>query len=161
VLVYGLNFAGIQGKNNFTDRTAILALSGAYAGTTVYSVKHFTRHSRENPSLQRAFPSGHTTAAFAGAEFLAEEYGDQSIAYPIIGYSIAVATGVFRMYNHDHWFSEVVAGAGVGILSTRLAYLTYPYIRKWFTHTDKNGKRMSFVPTYQNDTPGFAFTAQF
>jgi membrane-associated phospholipid phosphatase len=42
--------------------------------------------------------------------------------------SFAVFTGVYRMLNDKHWFSDVVAGAGIGILSTEAAYWLYPKI---------------------------------
>jgi len=38
------------------------------------------------------------------------------------GYAVAAATGILRLYNNKHWFSDVVAGALIGILSARLAY---------------------------------------
>jgi membrane-associated phospholipid phosphatase len=54
------------------------------------------------------------------AEFMHQEYKDQSVWYSIAGYTAATATGVLRMYNVRHWFSDVVAGAGIGILGTKL-----------------------------------------
>jgi len=99
--------------------------------------------------------------AFAGAEFLAQEYSDKSPVYTIIGYGFAVTTGVFRMYNRDHWFSDVVAGAGFGILSTKAAYLIYPYLRNALTHTDqKTGKSTAIMPIYQNGMIGLSFAME-
>jgi hypothetical protein len=159
VMAYGLNLIGVAGKNRFIDRSALLGLSAAYTGLSTFAVKHFTHRLRPNQNDYLSFPSGHTSLAFMGAEFLAQEYSTKSPVYTIIGYSFAVTTGVFRMYNRDHWFSDVVAGAGFGILSTKLAYLTYPYIRNWLTHKDKNGnkKSMLLMPTYQDGVPGLAF----
>jgi membrane-associated phospholipid phosphatase len=34
------------------------------------------------------------------------------------------------VYNNRHWGRDVVAGAGVGIISTQLAYWIYPKIQK-------------------------------
>jgi hypothetical protein len=67
------------------------------------------------------------------------------------------------MYNRDHWFSDVVAGAGVGILSTKAAYFIYPAIRNWLTHGDEKAKRKStlIMPTYQDGVPGLAFAREF
>ena len=65
------------------------------------------------------------------------------------------------MYNRDHWFSDVVAGAGYGVLSTKLAYLVYPYIRNALTHTNqKTGKSTMIMPTYQDGMPGLSFAMQ-
>jgi membrane-associated phospholipid phosphatase len=156
-MVYGLDLVGIEGKNTFIDRTALLGLSGGILGVTGYITKYTTHRLRPNRNDYLSFPSGHTSIAFMGAEFLAQEYSDKSPVYSVLGYAIAATTGVFRVYNHDHWFSDVVAGAGFGILSTKAAYLIYPYLRNALTHTDKNGKKMTFMPTYQQGAVGLVF----
>lgn len=159
--VYALNLAGVSGRNNFADRTALIALSAAFAGVSDYSLKYLTHRPSPGGTDRGSFPSGHTMGAFAAAEFLAQEYGDQSPAYTIAGYTVAVATGVLRLYTRNHWFSDVVAGAGFGIASTKLAYLVYPAIRKWVTHTDKDGKSTFIMPTYQDGMAGLAFSKTF
>ncbi|MDB5159230.1 MAG: superfamily protein [Mucilaginibacter sp.] len=160
VIVYGLNLVGVSGKNTFVDRTALLALSAGILGVTAFGTKHLTHRLRPNGSDYLSFPSGHTANAFMGAEFLAQEFSNKSPVYTVIGYSFAVTTGVFRMYNRDHWFSDVVAGAGLGIISTKLSYLVYPYIRNALTHTGKNGKSVTILPTYQDGMGGFTFAMQ-
>jgi len=158
VIVYGLNLAGVQGKHNFTDRTALYLLSeGIFAGST-FTVKNLSKRARPSDKDNYSFPSGHTGNAFAAAEFLNQEYGDISPWYGIAGYSIAASTGILRVYNNAHWFSDVVAGAGVGILSTKIAYLIYPLIKKQFT-SDKgiNGTRTMIMPTYHDQTFGFSY----
>jgi len=159
-MVYGLNLVGVEGKNRFVDRTALLGLSGLILGGSELTVKKFTHRLRPNGADRLSFPSGHTGIAFMGAEFLAQEYSDKSPWYSIAGYTIAATTGIFRIYNRDHWFSDVVAGAGFGILSTKAAYLIYPYIRNKLTHTDKKGKSTMIMPTYQDGGPGFSFAMQ-
>lgn len=160
VMVYGLNLIGVEGKNRFIDRTALLGLSGGFLGVSELITKHLTHRLRPNNADYLSFPSGHTGLAFMGAEFLAQEYSDKSPVYTVIGYTFAVTTGIFRMYNRDHWFSDVVAGAGFGILSTKAAYLVYPYIRNKLTHTDKQGRKTMLMPTYQNGVPGLSFAMQ-
>ncbi|RFZ82655.1 PAP2 family protein [Mucilaginibacter terrenus] len=128
-LVYGLNLVGIHGKNTFVDRTLIFAMAEGMMSLTTFSLKKVTHRLRPDGSNYYSFPSGHTANAFLGAEFMAQELGDKSIGYSAVGYGFATATGILRMYNRDHWFSDVVAGAGFGILSTKAAYLLYPYIR--------------------------------
>src|ERR1700761_5559538 len=156
-MVYGLNLVGVEGKNRFIDRTALLGLSAGIFGISANIAKHATHRLRPNAGDNLSFPSGHTGTAFLGAEFLAQEYSEKSPIYTVIGYSFAVTTGIFRMYNRDHWFSDVVAGAGWGILSTKLAYLAYPYIRNKLTHTDKQGKQTMIMPTYQDGVAGLSF----
>ena len=79
--VYGLNAVGIKGKNNFRDRTVILATSFAIMSTTVLSLKNITKIERPDGSTKNSFPSGHTATSFMGAEFLMQEYKDVSIWY--------------------------------------------------------------------------------
>jgi membrane-associated phospholipid phosphatase len=161
VMTYGLNMLGDEGKNRFGDRTALLGLSAAFMSISTFPLKHFSHRLRPDGSDKQSFPSGHTAAAFALAEFMAQEYGDKSPVYTIVGYSFATATGVLRIYNNAHWFSDVVAGAGFGILSTKAAYLVYPYLRNMFTHSDKSGKSTFFMPTYQSGVAGLAFSKTF
>jgi hypothetical protein len=160
VMVYGLDLVGVEGKNTFIDQTALLGLSAGIFGGTGYLTKYFTHRLRPNKSDYYSFPSAHTATAFIGAEFLAQEYSEKSPVYTVIGYTIAVGTGVFRMYNRDHWFSDVVAGAGFGVLSTKAAYLIYPYLRNKLTHKGKDGKSTMVMPTYQNGAPGLSFAMQ-
>lgn len=160
-MVYGLNLVGVSGKNRFIDRTALLGLSAAFAGVSVYGLKNTTHRLRPNKGDYFSFPSGHTANAFMGAEFLAQEYSGKSPVYGIVGYSFAITTGIMRMYHRDHWFSDVIAGAGFGILSTKAAYLVYPYLRNALTHTDKNGKHTTMImPVYQDGVKGLSFAMQ-
>lgn len=160
-MVYGLNLVGVEGKNRFVDLTALLGLSAGIFGVSGYAVKRFSHRLRPNGSDHLSFPSGHTGTAFMGAEFLAQEFSDKSPVYTVVGYAFAVTTGVFRLYNRDHWFSDVVAGAGFGILSTKAAYLIYPYIRNALTHTDqKTGKSTMIMPAYQDGVVGFSFAKE-
>lgn len=161
IAVYGLNLLGIEGKNRFVDRTALFSLSTAFMSLSTFPLKSATHRLRPDGSDYLSFPSGHTALAFAFAEFMAQEYGDKSPIYSIIGYSFATTTGIFRIYNKAHWFSDAVAGAGFGILSTKAAYLAYPYLRNMLTHTDKAGKSTFIMPTYQDGAPGLALSMRF
>ena len=131
--VYGLNLLGIKGKHNLIDRTVLIAGSGLIAGLSVQGMKELTHVLRPDGSAYNSFPSGHTAAAFACAEFLYQEYRDVSPWIGVAGYAAATGTGFLRMYNNRHWLTDVVAGAGFGILSTRLAYWVFPKIRKWYS----------------------------
>ena len=78
--------------------------------------------------VYNSFPSGHTVTAFVGAEMLRREYGEEYPAVAIAGYTIATGVGFLRMYNNRHWASDVLAGAGIGILSVSLMYWLAPYL---------------------------------
>lgn len=154
--VYGLNIAGIKGKHNLADRSIMYLMSNAFLNVTVFSVKSITKQQRPDGSDYSSFPSGHTAEAFASAEFLRQEYKDISVWYGVAGYATATATAVLRMYNNKHWLSDVVAGAGIGIASTQLAYWLYPTVkRKFFRNSNTN---TMLVPTYQNKQPGILLT---
>jgi hypothetical protein len=160
VMVYGLNLAGVKGKNNFIDRTMIYGVSNAILGAAVMTTKKFTREWRPDGSNQMSFPSGHTATAFAAAEFMRREYQDVSMWYGVAGYAMAVTTGYMRMYNNRHWFGDVVAGAGVGILSTDLAYFLYPKAKRIFTGKKDDGATI-VTPTYQNGSMGLCLLHMF
>jgi membrane-associated phospholipid phosphatase len=65
-----------------------------------------------------AFPSGHTTAAFSVAAAVVTEtyeWWPSSVWYvaPVM-YGGATAVGLSRMYDNQHWASDVVMGAAIG-----------------------------------------------
>lgn len=126
--VYTLNALGIKGKNNFGNRTALAAKSILLNDLIVSNLKTWTNTERPNGD-PRSFPSGHTSFAFAMAHFMHKEYGDLNIWYSIGAYTCATTVGLMRVAKNAHWISDVVAGAGIGILSTELVYLTHLY--KW------------------------------
>lgn len=128
----GLNAAGLKGKSNFGDLAVTCLLSNLIATTIVHSTKRLTRQERPDKSAHNSFPSGHTAAAFVGAELLFQEYKEKSVWIGVAGYACAAATGYFRMYNNRHTLSDVMAGAGIGIISTKLAYFSYSKIKKIF-----------------------------
>ncbi|MDG3581024.1 phosphatase PAP2 family protein [Galbibacter pacificus] len=130
IAVYGLNMFGVKGKHNLKDRSIVLATSYLIMSSSILGLKTITRVERPDGSSRNSFPSGHTATAFVGAEFLWQEYKDVSIWYGLAGYAVATGTGFFRIYNDRHWFSDVVAGAGIGILSTKIAYWITPFIEK-------------------------------
>jgi len=125
VAVYGLNLLGKKGVHDLRELSKITGYSIVITGVSVASIKLLTGKERPDGDDFTSFPSGHTATAFMCAEILYQEYKDESILYGILGYTAAAATGYLRIYNDKHWFSDVVAGAGFGILSTKLSYLLH------------------------------------
>ncbi|NLI34982.1 MAG: phosphatase PAP2 family protein [Bacteroidales bacterium] len=151
--VYGLNLAGLKGYHNLKDRTIILATSYLIMSITVESLKRAIKEERPDKSNNQSFPSGHTATAFMGAEFLWREYKDVSPWIGITGYAVAAGTGFFRMYNNKHWLTDVIAGAGIGILSTKIGYWLYPTIKhKLFK--DNYLKNVVVLPYYNMKAAG-------
>ncbi|OCB78286.1 phosphatase PAP2 family protein [Flavobacterium piscis] len=160
--VYALNAFGVKGKNNLKDRSIILASSYLMMSASVFALKNITKVERPDGSSNNSFPSGHTATAFAGAEFMYQEYKDQSIWYGIAAYAVATGTGLFRMYNDRHWLTDVVAGAGIGILSTKAAYWIYPYLQhKVFKSSKENKTTSMLMPFYNGKELGCSFVRQF
>ncbi len=160
VAVYGLNLCGVNGKHNFRDRTIILATSYLIIGVTVSSLKNLTKIQRPDGSGFDSFPSGHTATAFMGAEFLWQEYKDVSPWIGVAGYTVAAGTGAFRMYNNRHWLTDVVAGAGIGILSTKIAYWIYPAMQRKLFKKSCLYNAVA-VPYYNGQSAGISLLASF
>lgn len=159
--VYALGALGIKGKNNIRDKTIIIATSYLIMGLTVNSLKKITKVERPDGSGFNSFPSGHTATAFMGAELLYQEYKDVSVWYGICGYLVATGTGVFRMYNNRHWFTDVFAGAGIGILSVKAGYWLYPTINKLLASKKNTNKKSTFIPYYDGKQVGFGLVTVF
>jgi membrane-associated phospholipid phosphatase len=65
-----------------------------------------------------AFPSLHTTAAFAIGTVLAESGNDEyRWVRRVVGYGLGVATSYQRIKHNQHWLSDTVAGAALGMSS--------------------------------------------
>jgi membrane-associated phospholipid phosphatase len=175
IITYGVNLVGVHGKNTFVDRTLIYVMSQGMLQIAMRTLKKSTHRLRPNEGDRLSFPSGHTANAFAGAEFMAQELSGNSPYYGVVGYAFATTTGIFRIYHQDHWLSDVIAGAGVGILATKGAYLLYPYIRNALFKA-KEGEKKSEVPpelrkkknrsamllpSYSTGTLGLQFSMEF
>lgn len=79
------------------------------------------------------------------ATILHKEYGvTRSPWYSVGGYAIASGVGLMRVLNNRHWISDVMVGAGVGIISTELGYLFADLIFK-DKHTIREPKEFTSV----------------
>lgn len=157
---YGLDWVGVKSKNNFKDKTIILATSSILMFGTVHLLKTTTHQIRPDQSDFQSFPSGHTATAFMGAELVYQEYKDQSVWYGVSAYAVAGLTGYMRIYNNKHWITDVAAGAGIGILSAKAGYWLYPTVSKLFTKKDSKTKTV-MLPFYTGKTVGFGLVSRF
>jgi len=103
-----------------------------------------------------AFPSGHTAVAFSIATVFATRYSDVK-AIPIICYSTASLIGISRMIEHEHWASDVFAGALIGYLTgkqvTKYFNTTHPKNRLQFSEP---GIKAQFTIIQHGNQAGFA-----
>jgi len=141
-IVYGLDLLNVKAKNDLVNRSLLLAKSEILMTVMVRVLKATVDEERPNGG-SHSFPSGHTAQAFVAATFMHKELGHKSVWYSIGAYSMATTVGVFRILNDSHWISDVLVGAGLGILSTNIAYATHRY--RW-------GKRpnLTVLPTYSS-----------
>lgn len=128
-IAYGLDALGVKSKTDIANRTAILLKGELLMFTTVTLLKNTTRQLRPDGSTRNSFPSGHTAQAFAAATFLNEEYKGRFKWMPVASYGLASCVGMLRMANNRHFISDVLVGAGIGILSMKASYWTHQY--KW------------------------------
>ncbi|MBN8783399.1 MAG: phosphatase PAP2 family protein [Terrimonas ferruginea] len=128
-LAYGLDAFGVPSRNDLLNRSVILAKGELIMLGSVNFLKKTTHTLRPDGTTYNSFPSGHTAQAFAAATFLSEEYKGRLPWMPYAAYGIASSVGVLRMANNRHYVSDVLVGAGIGILSMKLAYWTHQY--KW------------------------------
>ena len=160
VAVYGFDLADIKAKHNFRDRTLIMATSYLVMGVTVQTMKTAFGVERPDGSNHASFPSGHTATAFVGAHILFKEYKDTSPWIGIGGYAVATATGTMRILNKKHWVSDVVTGAGVGILSAEIGYKLLPVWHNMLGIKEKD-KSLVIIPLINNQNAGIGLTYTF
>ena len=127
---YGLNLCGVKGLHNYAELSVIMGTAYLLMAATVFPTKEFVKSQRPTGFDYNSFPSGHTCVAFVGAEILRHEFWEVSPWIGVAGYLIAAGSGFMRIYNGAHWLTDVVAGAGLGILCAQAAYWLYPAITK-------------------------------
>lgn len=122
-LTIGLHLGGYEGRSDWPRFWASSAMSAAIMAGLVNGIKYTAKEMRPDGSSRNAWPSGHTATAFMAATILHKEYGlTRSRWFSLGAYTLATATGVMRVLNNRHWVSDVLSGAGIGILSVELGY---------------------------------------
>jgi membrane-associated phospholipid phosphatase len=153
VVLVGLNLAKIPCKNDFINTSLIIVKAEIVNLALTFALKNITRSERPNGQDKLSWPSGHTSQAFLAAAIVNREFKYKSPWIGVGAYGLASTVGVFRMLNNKHWLSDVVAGAGIGILSANVTYLTHKW--RW-------GRPGScFMPTLINGKPGAVFAYRF
>lgn len=160
--VYALNIFGVKGQNNLIDRSVLYGMSNLIANGFVFGLKRVGIETRPDSSDNHSFPSGHTAEAFVSAEFLHLEYrGRIHWSMIALGYGVGVGTAYLRMAHNKHWLSDVVAGAGVGIASTRFSYYLYPILKNWIFGSKKVKGTAMIMPVYSNEMVGLTGVWRF
>jgi membrane-associated phospholipid phosphatase len=125
-LLYGM---GAITKNDKARYTALKGVE-AFVLANVFDnlMKQLTQRHRPNKdippnpniwegpfhlAINSSFPSGHSTNIFAIATVIATAY-NRTIWVPIVCYTFAGLTAASRVYQNDHWFSDVFVGSALG-----------------------------------------------
>jgi len=130
--VFTLDAAGLKGRTKPQKQLLLYALGNVTATAIVQPMKRIIGRERPDQSDFLSFPSGHTSTAFVAAEFLHQEFGHHSPWISVAGYATATVTGYLRLYNNQHWLGDMLAGAAIGMASTKFIY--------WMDRRIKNKK---------------------
>ena len=93
----------------------MVTISGTY-------ILKWSVNARRPSGGPRSFPSGHTAYAFTGATYLFHVLRDDHPFWAHMSFVPAIATGMLRISNNRHWPSDVLFGAGLGMLVPTLFY---------------------------------------
>ena len=127
--------------------------------TTVF--KSIVGRERPDKNGHDSFPSGHTSDSFCFAAVIDHRLGH---LWGIPAYSLAVLTGLSRMESDRHYLSDVVMGAGLGMIigySVSAHHDDWPYQKRWRV-TDKtkkfleNAYYLPILPEPGKDQVGFS-----
>jgi membrane-associated phospholipid phosphatase len=130
-LVGGYYLLGIITGNIKTQQQAMIAAKSLFftSGVIVGGLKYTTQRQRPyttnnplsfhgiwNTTKYHSFPSGHTADAFCLATFFTHQFRSKWLAIPL--YAGATAVGLSRIYDNQHWASDVFFGALISTLAT-------------------------------------------
>ena len=160
VLAYGLGFIpGIEARNNHLDRTLAMATSALIMKGSVELMKNTIPVRRPRGDM-RSFPSGHTAVTMMSAHIMYKEYKDVSPWICVGGYLMATTTGALRIVNRAHWLSDVVMGAGIGLLSVEVGYMLLPVWHNIFG-IESREQCFAAVPMIGTKSLGLGIVYQF
>lgn len=151
----GLGFTGIKSEHCFIDRAIESALGHAVLGILSGGMKEIIDSPRPNGVDNRSFPSGHTDFSFINAEFVRMEYG---WAWGAGAYAIATTVGIMRIYNDWHWASDVLFGAGLGILCAHIGGWLLEPTKRLFKIDLPEKWQFGFVPVVDPFTKSYGTT---
>ncbi len=124
---YLLDACSIPARNDFWNRSVMLAKAEMMMLGTVYAIKYISQEPRPDASNSASFPSTHSAQAFLAACLLSTEYRERIPWIPYAAYTVAGSVALLRMANNRHYISDVLVGAAIGILSQKVAYWTHQY----------------------------------
>ena len=160
----------VQCRNDFVNTSLLIAKSELLMFALTYSLKLIAHQERPysyqagldgvpiderktNGSAFQSMPSGHTAEAFVAATIVYREYRYRSPWYGIGANTLATTVGVYRMINDKHWMSDVLVGAGIGMLSVNVVYATHKH--RW------GRNEICVLPLLDGQSKGLTFSCRF
>ena len=114
--------AGVKSRSKLERMLSANAMALGISFGTSELLKCTVREGRPDQTDLNSFPSAHTSFAFVSATILSREYGYISPWITIGGYTTAAGTELLRIKHNKHWMNDLYMGAGIGVMSTNLAY---------------------------------------
>ncbi len=137
VAMYLFDFYGYESENDWFDKSKYLGIAMCANYITINTLKYLVNETRPDSSNNYSFPSAHTSLAFVSATTLFHEYKDINPYIAYGGFLFAGATAYLRITNNKHFVSDVLAGAGIGILVTNMVYHFRP-LANWRPFDNKD-----------------------
>lgn len=153
--MYIADIVGIESRSHWFDQTKNTALSMLITDFITSKLKQGIDKTRPNGSNNNAFPSAHTAYAFTSATVLYEEFKDTKPLLAYSGYLFATTTAYLRIAKNDHWFSDVLLGAAIGIGVTKLVY-HFDYLFAW--NPFKINDKVVILPQINSESKGLLVT---
>ncbi|MFK5974397.1 MAG: phosphatase PAP2 family protein [Flavobacteriaceae bacterium] len=151
---------GLFTKNEKLRRTGVLLISSAStAGLLQQLTKSVIGRARPESGKSKdtfdpfnsnrsyhSFPSGHTMLAFTNAYAIAKQFKNPWVKAGI--YTIGLVPGVSRLWEDQHWLSDVALGVVISIFTVESIdrYLDRKYQQKYNNQTKKISWNLNFSP---------------
>lgn len=133
---------------------AYLANTGLYLVESFFEVQFITfllkqsvNRTRPDSSNNLSFPSGHSSAMFNAAAVLHKRYSFR-VALPL--YALATYVGVTRVKSQKHFTTDVIAGAGLGLI-----------VGRSFVPSKNERERFGILPSFGQDFIGVSSYIRF
>lgn len=150
----GSYFLGMVFKNGELKNVGLITVTAGLATQLVTegfkkSFKRVRPNGEQGPyefgvDGNNSFVSGHTSGAFSLATVISEIYKKDHAWVPYVAYGAAALTAYSRMHDEKHWASDVIGGAIVGHLVTKI-------VMKMHSGDDRDGGFMLY-PSFDRET---------
>lgn len=156
----GLYLTGLFAKDEKLRRTGVLLIASATSAgllqqvlkSAVGRVRPESGRSKDtfdpfnSDRSYHSFPSGHAMLAFTNAYAIAKQFKSPWVKGGL--YAVGLVPGVSRLWDNQHWFSDLVFGIAVSIFTVESIdkYLDRKYDEKYNDQAKKLSWDLNFAP---------------